>query len=425
MEKSSPYQSQGESLQSPYERLDVDIEQEPESKLESEIQRFRTILESKEIAGGQEASSDTVDQAVKVRIERSRREGAAILDLKKLGEMNPEPGEEVAITLAGLQEKFGKLKSALESRLWRGVFENLADGDTVMTVTEPQDKIFSLKIFNDYILGQQKTDSVIGARRKILQKHLGGVGIDLIDANFKFSSFRIPAGSEIHAETITQALDAASEEISTTIVQLIEDDLASQDTISVAKKEKLEYLMQQLEKDGYPVRYGMSQVRGNEMLDKSVAVSEAMVAARSFERKGSEFGQEYEEGLESKLLDTFYECSNILVNQYDNKIKDADGFTYQIFEKIPFMEVGEGVYEVEVPFEMTDEVVEALQSSLKRYDFEYDAAEGEVFVTDNREEIWDNEGNFKGYQKKGKILKVKHTFRESYCYDEERGERTC
>lgn len=213
------------------------------------------------------------------------------------------------------------------------MFEKLQNGDMVMTVTEPADKIFSLKTFNDYILGQQKTDSVIGARRKILQEKLSEIGVEYVDGNFKFTTFRFQESS-VTSEDLTEALDKANEEISLMIIHLIEDDLASQNTVSPAKKEKLEYLMQQLAKDGYPVRYGMSQVRGNEMVDKSVAVSEAMVAARSFERKGAEFGQKYEGGLESRLLDTFYECSNRLVNEYGNEIKDADGFTYQIFEPI-------------------------------------------------------------------------------------------
>ena len=110
--------------------------------------------DSVEFSNANESNDEYIDPAVADRLERSRSAGEILSHLSSLSSVEELTPEMIHIA-----------KAQLEKRKWRDSFEGINPGDTVMILTEPADKIFSLKTFNDKILGQQQTDTMIGLSR--------------------------------------------------------------------------------------------------------------------------------------------------------------------------------------------------------------------------------------------------------------------
>ncbi len=273
-----------------------------------------------------------IDQAVLERAQRNL-ELARIINT----EVDVEDKKELEI-----------MQKLLERRSLMKVMNNLHQGDEVLTVLTPSNKFLSIKNLNDKVFGPQKTDTIIAQRRILVDQAFQNQIRKILDTrkdwkekfsennlnleqNFKYGVYKIPQeiAEEVDMEKIMDSVDEeVGFQMKDFIQQMAEESLVeARDNLDEERIDNITFFLKDLNRDGFQLNCGISKVVQETSRDKITSLATSLRKAKlNFLNQG-----EYKnKDIKHSFVEGRVFLKEDLISR-GNKIIDADGISYQIF----------------------------------------------------------------------------------------------
>lgn len=238
------------------------------------------------------------------------------------------------------QEK-NSLAAVLERQNFGKVFNELKNGDRVLSWGVPGADFLSIKKLNDDIVGPTITNLIIEEKRKVVEQEMKKLQeeVQFIQNDYKVEVVRLPEGFEITTAQLEAVAKAVDVKMTSFIVDLIKK-LPKEEKKKKAKVLKnfndalLGISPENKGKSGFRMNYGLSVVNGDEPKDKLLALTMSLQTSRmARENKDGTYGSEYKE---EKIIGELDEVKSLRDGIIGGKniITDKDGNDFTLFKNI-------------------------------------------------------------------------------------------
>lgn len=301
---------------------------EAKAELNERQKEIEKILESKEIK---------IDPELVKRVLRelgTAKDLQDFVDDNFVEELKKENGKEA------VENKLKQLAGMLERRTWGKIFDQLHEGDTVVSFSVPGAEFLSIKNLNDNVFDPSVSDSIIEAKRNKIRDKFAALfpGENLLRTDYKIEVARIPSGAEFSQDDLEKMMAEVDAEMVEKIEELAAEFL-KKDDLTEKKRAGVDKFLKQLRgedggKKGFRMNYGITQVEGSDSKDKILAVNNAVGTARTARPDSESYGGEYSEEATLAELGSIKELKDEIIEK-GNSIADIDGNSFSIFTNNP------------------------------------------------------------------------------------------
>ncbi|HSR89570.1 MAG TPA: hypothetical protein VLK22_04255 [Candidatus Udaeobacter sp.] len=257
----------------------------------------------------------------------------AFADNNFVEELKKEKGKEA------VENKLKQFAGMMERRNWGRIFNELHEGDTVISFSLPGADFLLLKHLNDDVFNPSVADLIIEAKREKIREKLSVLfpGQGLLRNDYKIEIAKIPKGMEYKQDDLEKMMVEIDNEMVEAIEKLAADFLKKNEDLTDKKRSRVEDFLSQLRgvdggKKGFRMNYGIAKVTGAESKDKILAVNNAIGTARMSRSDSENYGSEYSEESTLVELESIKNLRDKIIAD-GNSIADKDGNNFIIFSK--------------------------------------------------------------------------------------------
>jgi|GEM_PF-1379505 len=295
--------------------------------------------------------------SAKVEVFTNRVKAVFGVKAEKMEQPTPVERLERDLEVAAISEKLSRgetlsekerlaAASIIERRNW-GKLLDLKENDILVSFLVPGGDFLSIKNMNDNVFGYQGTDEIIAYRRKMLNEHSGGEGLEELEQDY-LSGFFHPEEKE--RPKITERMTAIAKKLGVEMKEFILEKLRErlEKEEDPKKLKKIAEFARRLQELGYRMTFGISTVGKQENAEDfshvELALNQSLQMAQISRGRAGEYGGEFSE---AEIMDELKEIDalrrRILDN--DNRImQESDNGEKFIFDRI-FTEQ-DGNYEI-------------------------------------------------------------------------------
>lgn len=224
-----------------------------------------------------------------------------------------------------------RLGNMIAERGWQSVFTELKAGDKVVNFTTPGGAM-SIKNLNS-TFGEQGTDNIIGARKRILAEVMNKHGLEQLMQSYNAGLFR--ADSKIDGNKLADVINAATAEVNEKMREAIRAEIPEGKSEQAGFEEIMEILDKK--EGGYKMSFGVNEVSeakaDNDFGNVIEAIAGSAQAAQRH-RHGDGAHDGYGEVYDEKNILAEVDKTNALREKLaGQKITDKDGITYEVFSR--------------------------------------------------------------------------------------------
>ena len=224
-----------------------------------------------------------------------------------------------------------RLGNMIAERGWQSVFTELKAGDKVVNFTTPGGAM-SIKNLNS-TFGEQSTDNIIGARKRILAEVMSKYGLEQLMQSYNAGLFRVD--SKIAGSKLSDVINAATVEVNERMKEAIREEIPG-DKSERAIFDEISEILDKPE-GGYKMSFGVNEVpeasAKNDYGNVIEAIAGSAQAAQRHRHGGDSrdgYGEVYDEKNILAEVDKTNALREALVGQ---KITDKNGIAYEVFSQ--------------------------------------------------------------------------------------------